>query len=157
MFWFIYFFCVRICKQLFFTDLNSYLPRSTMGAINPLKVLSYALMMCSESHIFNPNAVNISLSKIMSNIYLVEWPTWQFHVTVLVALSSGKVKSIITFILVVTLATCVWNCTAVSFLGFSFAISLLIIIVELHTLSNRILKTISLPFGVFVHPCRIGE
>ena len=39
------------------------------------------------------------------------------------------------------------------------SISLTIIIVELHTLSNRIRKFLNfaLPFGVFIHPCRIGE
>ena len=52
----------------------------------------------------------------------------------------------------------VCHCITAYFPGFNFSTSLIITIVELHTLSNRIWKFLNfaLPFIVFIHPCIIG-
>ena len=119
-----------------------------MGAVDPFKGSSYALVTCSDNFIFNPNYFDIYLTNIMSYLPLVESSTCQFHVTVFVALSSVKVKSILTFRLVVILPACVCNCITESFFGLFFSIGLLVTIVELHPLSNKIQKFINfyLPF-----------
>ena len=116
-------------------------------------------MTCSDNFIFNPEAINIYLPKIMSYLPLLESSTWQFHIKKFVMLSSGKVKSILTFKLVVILPACVWHCVAEYYLGLSFFISLLVMIVELHPLSNNIWKFLNfaLPFRVFIHLCMVGE
>ena len=127
-----------------------------MGSNDTFKGLSSVSMTCSENYIFNTNAVIISVTKIILYFPLAESSTWQFHVTIFVALSSSKVKYILTFILVEISPTYVCHCITTSFLWLSFFISLLITIVELHTLSNMILRflNIALTLQIFIHPCR---
>ena len=139
--------------------LNSYVPRSTMVAVDPLKGPSSDLMTCSENFRFNHNYVNRSLPKIISYLTLADSSTWKFRITIFVALSWGKVKYILTLWLVVILPGYMCHCITAHFLGLIFSISLLIIIMELHPLSNRIREFLifDLPFCVFIHPCRIGE
>ena len=75
------------------------------------------------------------------------------------SLSSGKVNSILIFKWVVILPAWVCHCSIASFLGVSLFISLTIIIVELHPLSNSILNflNLALPFCIYIHPCRMGD
>ena len=136
-----------------------YILWSTMGEINPFKGPSYASMKCSENFILDPNYVNRSLPKIISYLPLAESHTWQFLVTIFIALSSGKVKYIINFMLVLVLPACVRHCISTYSLGVSFSISLLVKIVELYLIFNQIWKFLvfSLPFSVFAHPCRIVD
>ena len=81
-----------------------------MGDVYPLKVPSSASMTWSDSYRFNPRAVNRSLPNIIPYIPLAESSTWHFHVEISVAISSGKVNYIYTFLLVVILPTCVCHC-----------------------------------------------
>ena len=117
---------------------------------------------------FNPNYVNRFIPKIISYLPLADSFTWQFHVTIFVALSfvtifvalsSGNVKSIFIFILVVILPSCVCHCIIVSLSGLSFVISILNMILEVHLLPNKIWKLLNfaLSFCIFMHPCRIGD
>ena len=55
-----------------FKYLNIYVPKSTMGVVDPLKGPSSALMPCSENLRFNPNSVNIYYPKIISYPPLAE-------------------------------------------------------------------------------------
>ena len=59
-----------------FKSLNSYVPRSTMSAVDPLKVPSSVLITCSDHFEFNPNYVNTSLPNIISYLPLAETSTW---------------------------------------------------------------------------------
>ena len=129
-----------------------------MGFVNPFKVPPSASIQCSKNFRFNPNYFNRFIINIMSYFLLSYSSTWQFHVTIFVALNSGKVKSILTLRLVVILPSCVCHYITVSLLGLSLFISLIIMIVELHLLSNKIWKFLnfSLPFCVFIHQGRIG-
>ena len=52
-----------------------YLPKSTMGAVDPIKGLPSALMMCLEKFRFNTNYFNRSLPKIMLYLPLVKSST----------------------------------------------------------------------------------
>ena len=74
-----------------------------MVGVDPFKRPSSALMDLLDNFIFNPNFVHRYLPKIISYLTLVESPTLQFHNTVFVALSSGKVKYILNCELVVIL------------------------------------------------------
>ena len=103
--------------------LNWDVPKSTIG-VDPFKVPSFALVMWSDNFIFNHNAVNISLLKIISYIPLSETSIWQFHVTIFVALNSGQVRYILTFIFVVILPACVCHCITESSLVLRFLLAL---------------------------------
>ena len=109
---FIKIFCVSIHKQLFrcnlpvFNILNPYVLKSTIGAVDPLKVPLSASMMWSENFKYNPYSFIISFNKIALYLTLAESFTWHFHITTFAALRSGKVKSTSTLILVVILPSC---------------------------------------------------
>ena len=87
--------------------LNTYVPRSTMYVLYPLKCPSYALMTCSESLNLILIFVNSSCPQIISYLPLAESSRWHFHVTTLVVLCAVKVKSTLTLILVVIFQACV--------------------------------------------------
>ena len=108
-----------------------------MGYVYPFKGPSSTSMTWSDNYIFNPNSVNIYLPRIISYLPLAESSTWKFHVTIVFALCSGKVKSILTFRLVVILPASVFYCITESYLGLIFVISLIITIIELHALSDN--------------------
>ena len=164
MIWLIYFFNVSISKYSLgvippvFKYLNIYVPKSTMVVLDPFKGSSYASVTCSENFRFNTNSINRYHPNIILYLLLAELSTWKFHVTTSVALSAGKVKSILTLILVVIFPAYVFHCIWVSFSGRGFSIVLIIKIVELYPLSNGMQKCFNffLPFLVFIHPCRLG-
>ena len=105
---------------------NSYVPKSTMGSVDPLKGQSSDLMMWSDNFRFNPNYVNKYLTKIILHLPLMDLFTWYFHFMKVLALSSGKVKSTSTLILVWILPAYVCHCITASFLGNIFLDSLTI-------------------------------
>ena len=127
MFRFINFFCVSIRKQLFgvispvFKIQNSYVPKSTMGALDPLKGPSSDLMTWSDNFKFNPNYFNKSLPRIILYLPLAESYTWHYRVTTFVALSSGKVEHTSTLKWLVILPDCVCQCIREYFLECSFS------------------------------------
>ena len=123
-----------------FKYLNIYVPKSTMGVVDPLKCPSSVSMMWSENFQFNPNYVNISHPKIISYLPLAESYTWHFHVTAFVALSAVKVKYMLTLRLVLIFTVWVFHCTTESFSGFSLKNIIPIKIVELYPLSYIIRK-----------------
>ena len=82
---------------------HNYLLKLTICDVSSIKRPPSASMACLEFFTFNPSSVNISLPKIMSYLPLLESSTLHFHVTTLVALSAGKVKSTLTLKLVVIL------------------------------------------------------
>ena len=140
-----------------FKYLNTYVPKSTMGVVYSLKFPSSALMTYSDNYIFNPNYFNRSRPKIISYLPLEELSTWHFHVTTLVALSAGKVKSTLNLRLVVIFPACLCHYIGEYFSGSSFFTRLPITIVEVHPLSNKMqtFLNFALPFIVFIHSCRI--
>ena len=142
-----------------FKCLNIYLPKSTMGIVDPLKGPPSDSMTCSDNFILNHNSVNISGPKIISYIPLADSSTLHFHITTFAELSVGKVKYTLTLRLVVIFPACVCHYITIYFSGCSFSTSLYITIMELYPLSNRIWKLLNsdLPFLIFIHPCRIGE
>ena len=91
-----------------------------MGAVDPFKVSSSASMTCSENFKFNSKAGNKYRPNIIWYLPLEKSYTWEFHVIISIALSSGKVKSMLTLMLVVILPTCLCHCNTVSFLGLGF-------------------------------------
>ena len=90
-----------------FKFLTTYISKSTMGVADSSKGPSSASITCSENFKFNPNYVNRYFTKILSCLTLEESSTWYFHVTNVFALSSGKMKSTLTLISVVTFSACV--------------------------------------------------
>ena len=68
--------------------------------------------------------------------------------------NSGRVESILTFVLVVILPVCVFHCITASSLGLSFLIGLLITIVDLHPIYNKIQKFVKFALlqHVFINP-----
>ena len=97
-----------------------------MGGVEPLKVPPPASMAWSDNFRFNPKVVNISLPKIIEYLPLEDSSTWTFHVTVFVTLISGKVKSTLTFRLLVIVPADVCHCIVAFYLGSSFLLSLLL-------------------------------
>ena len=65
-----------------------------MGYVDPFKGLSPSLMACLENIACNTYAVNRSISKIISYIPSVDSYMWHSHVTIFVAINSGKLKYI---------------------------------------------------------------
>ena len=80
-------------------------------------------MTYSDNFRFNPNYINIYLSKIISYLPLAESSTYHFYVTKLVALSTGKVKSNSTSRLVMIFLAFVCHCIRESFSGFYFLLA----------------------------------
>ena len=66
-----------------FNFFNSYVTKSIMGAVDPLKIPSYYSMTQSENFKFNPNSVNRYCPKIISYLPLADSSTLIFHVTIL--------------------------------------------------------------------------
>ena len=84
---------------------------------------------------------------------------WNFHVTIFVALKSGRQKLMFTLFEAVNVSDWVSHVfSAVSFV-LSFDVSLPVTIVELLPLSNIIQKFLNsaLPLRVFMQTCRIGK
>ena len=138
--------------------LNSCVPKSTMGAVHPLKPPSSDLMAWSENFRFNYNYVDKYLPRIIFYIPLAKSSMWHLHITTFFALSSGKVNYTSTLRLVIILSACVCHFITAPFLVCSFLTRIPITIVEVHPLFNRIRKFLNfaLPFLAFIHPCRIG-
>ena len=134
-----------------------YISKLFMGNLDHFKGTLLPLIIGFESFIFHTNSVHISLPNVMLYLYLVESNTWNFYVTIFVALNPGRVWNILTFVLVVRIPPCVCHCIADFFI--ILVIRILIKIVELHQQSNKIHKfvNIALPPRVFIHPCKIGE
>ena len=141
-----------------FKSLNFYLPKSIMCFFDPLKVPSPAPRMCLEKFRFNTNDVNISIPKILLYLLLVESPTWQYYIKINLALNSGHLKYILTFILGVRLPDWIFHCITAYIFVLNFVIILIIKIVGLHSLSINIIKFLksTFPLRVFINPCRIG-
>ena len=165
LFWFINSFWVSIHKQLSRCNLpciwifKFIRTQINHGSRRPFKSSIIWFDDVIRSFEFNPNSVYIYLPKIISYLPLAESSTWHFHATIFFALSSGKVKSISTLILVVILPDCMCHYSIAYFLGTDLFTSLTITTVKLYPIYNRIRKFINfaLPFLVFIHPCRIGE
>ena len=123
---------------LVFKSLNSYIPKSTMGVVDPLKGPSSDSMKWSDNFKLNSNYFNISRPKIISYLPLTESSTWHLHVATFIAISAGKAKSTLTLRWVVISPDCVCHCIVSSFSGYSILTILPNTILELHPLSNRI-------------------
>ena len=130
-----------------------------MGDVYPFKGPPPASMTRLEKFIFNNNDINIYLSMIILYLSLSESSIWNSHVTISVALNSGKVKSILTSRLVLGLPSFVCHCITAYVLVLSFIIILLINTAEKNPPSNNTWKLVhfSFPRSVFIHPCIIGE
>ena len=108
---------------------------------------------------FISNSVNISSPKTISYLPLGDSSTWNLHVTTLVALSAGKAKSALTLISVVIFPAYLCHCIGASISGATYFTSFPITTVELHSMFSNIrnVLNLTLPFLVFIHPCRIRE
>ena len=116
-------------------------------------------MTFSENLRSSPSAVSRSLPRIRLYLPLVDLSTWHFQVNILVAINSGKQKSIFTFFEVVKFPAWVYQIFfSVSF-DFIFDVSSPTTVDELIPLSNIIRNFLNsaLPLRVFIQPCRIGE
>ena len=69
---------------------------SNIGDEHLLYGPSPPIIELSENSISSPSVINRSLPRIISYLPLVDSLTWNFHVTILVALNSGKQKSTFT-------------------------------------------------------------
>ena len=118
---------------------------STIFDEHPFYGPSPPIITFSENLRSSPSAVIMSLPKIISYILLVDLSTWHFHITILVALKSGKKKSTFTFFEVVNFPAWVSHVFVFAFY-LSFDFSLPITIVELFLMSNRIRKFLNLLF-----------
>ena len=117
------------------------------------------IMTFSENLRSSPSAVSRSLPRIRLYLPLVDLSTWHFQVNILVAINSGKQKSIFTFFEVVKFPAWVYQIFfSVSF-DFIFDVSSPTTVDELIPLSNIIRNFLNsaLPLRVFIQPCRIGE
>ena len=131
----------------------------TIGVDHPLYGPYLPMMTLSENLRSVPNTVSRSLLRIISYILLVDSSMWNFHVTIFVALNSGKKNSTFTFSEVVNFLAWVSYIVFADYFDLIFDVSLPITIVELILLSNRIRKFLNFafPLQVFIHPWRIGE
>ena len=82
---------------LSFIDVNFLLLTSTKGAKHPLHGTSSPMMIFSENLRSSTSAMSRSLPRIISYPPLVDSYTYRFHVTIFVALNSGKQESMFTF------------------------------------------------------------
>ena len=130
-----------------------------MGAEHPLYGPYPPSMTFSENLRFSTSAVSSSLPRIISYIPLVDLSMCHFHVTICVALNSGKQKSTFTFFEVVNFPAWVFHVVFYDYFVLDFEISLPITIFEMIPLSNSIQKNLNfaLPLQVFIQPCNIGE
>ena len=87
-----------------------------MVAVDYLKGPPPPPMTCSEFFKFITYAVDRYLPKIILYLLLVESYTRNSHTTTLVSISSGKMKFVLTFRLVVILTDCVFHCITSYFL-----------------------------------------
>ena len=132
---------------------------STMGAKHPSDDQLPKMMIFSEKLRFSPSAVSRSLSRIMLYLTLVVSSMCHFHITVFVALNSGRQKFTFTFFEVMNFPAWFSHIVFAASFALSFYISLPIKNFELLLLFNRIRKFLNypLPLWVFIQPCRIGE
>ena len=91
-----------------------------MVVADPLKGPPSALMTFSDNFKFNRNNVNRYLYKIIFYLPLADSSTLHYHVPTFFALSGGKVKSTLTFKLVVILQTFQCHCIRASSSGTIF-------------------------------------
>ena len=114
-------------------------------------------MAFSEKWICSPSAVRKYLLKIILYLLSMESATWHYHVTVFVALNSGRQKSIVAISLTVRSMLWVFHIVVEDFLRLSFDIRLFIKIVQLMQLSNKIRKCLNFdfPLRLIIHPCSI--
>ena len=113
-----------------------------MGAVGPFKSPSPPLISFSGYFKFNNNAHNRYITKIILYLFFVQSSTRHFYVTIIIALNSGRVKSILTFRLVVRLPACVFYCITSSILLLNFIIILLIAIVDIcMQFNSRIIRS----------------
>ena len=112
-----------------------------------------------ENLCYDPKWISKYLPKIIWYLPLVDSSMWHFHVTIFVALNSGRQNSTFTFFEVVNFLDCIFHVVFVVLICLSLYVSLTIKIVELIQLSNSIWNFLhsAHPIQVFIHPCGIGE
>ena len=122
----IYFFCLSIINDssgVIFPVLkyfNSCVPKSTMDSVNHLKGPSSVLMTWFDNFRFNHNSVKKFFLRIKSYLPLAKSSTWHFYVTTFVAITSGRLNSTSTLMLVVILTAYMCHCITSCFKRYFF-------------------------------------
>ena len=132
-----------------------------MGAAHPWHCYSPKSMVFVENFRSIPSLVSRSLLIIISYLPALESSTWHFHVTIFIALRTGKDNYTFTIQLFVVFPACVLH--FVEFTGLNLFLSFWVIrpltIEEVHPLYNSIRKLLlsDLCRRTFIQPCIIGE